>query len=41
VLADGGPDEVARTLGGGTLEEAFLRATASPPRVQGATQETV
>ena len=32
LLADGAPDEVARALGGGTLEEAFLRATAAPAR---------
>jgi ABC-2 type transport system ATP-binding protein len=28
LLADGTPAEVAATLGGGTLEEAFIRATA-------------
>jgi ABC-2 type transport system ATP-binding protein len=28
LLADGTPGEVAATLGGGTLEEAFIRATA-------------
>jgi len=33
MLADGQPAEVARALGGGSLEEAFLRATATaPPR---------
>jgi ABC-2 type transport system ATP-binding protein len=42
LLADGAPDEVSRTLGGGTLEEAFLRATAGPLRVaDGAAKETV
>jgi len=40
LLADGAPDEVARALGGGTLEEAFLRATAAPVRVPDATKET-
>jgi ABC-2 type transport system ATP-binding protein len=40
LLADGTPDEVTRTLGGGTLEEAFLRATAAPVRSQEATKET-
>jgi ABC-2 type transport system ATP-binding protein len=29
LLADGGPAEVASTLGGSTLEDAFLRATAA------------
>ena len=28
LLADGAPAEVAQALGGGTLEEAFIRATA-------------
>jgi ABC-2 type transport system ATP-binding protein len=33
LLADGEPAAVTRALGGGTLEEAFLRATAAgPPR---------
>ena len=32
LLADGNPGAVAESLGGGTLEEAFLRATATPPR---------
>jgi ABC-2 type transport system ATP-binding protein len=32
LLADGNPAAVAESLGGGTLEEAFLRATAAPPR---------
>ena len=41
VLADGGADEVAHTLGGGPLEQAFLRATAGPPRVQDTSKETV
>jgi len=40
LLADGRPDEVAHTLGGGTLEEALLRATAAPARPQGAAKET-
>jgi ABC-2 type transport system ATP-binding protein len=30
LLADGPPDAVAATLGGGPLEEAFMRATADP-----------
>jgi len=30
LLADGPPAEVARTLGGTTLEEGFIRATAAP-----------
>ena len=30
LLADGAPDGVAQALGGGSLEEAFLRATAAP-----------
>jgi ABC-2 type transport system ATP-binding protein len=42
LLADGSPDDIARALGGGTLEEAFLRATAVPARVPPTTtQETV
>jgi len=41
LLADGAPDEVARALGGGTLEEAFLRATAAPARAQNVGKETV
>ncbi|MFI4931750.1 MAG: ABC transporter ATP-binding protein [Burkholderiales bacterium] len=41
LLADGVPDEVARALGGGTLEEAFLRATAAPARAQHTGKETV
>ena len=41
LLADGVPDEVARALGGGTLEEAFLRATAAPARAQTTGKETV
>jgi ABC-2 type transport system ATP-binding protein len=41
LLADGVPDEVARALGGGTLEEAFLRATAAPARTQTTGKETV
>ena len=32
LLADGNPAAVAESLGGGTLEEAFLRATAAPQR---------
>jgi ABC-2 type transport system ATP-binding protein len=40
LLADGAPDDIARALGGGTLEEAFLRATAAPTRAQDATKET-
>jgi hypothetical protein len=36
LLADGVPDEVARTLGGGTLEEAFLRATWARAQAPGA-----
>jgi ABC-2 type transport system ATP-binding protein len=32
LLADGNPAAVAESLGGGTLEQAFLRATAAPPR---------
>jgi ABC-2 type transport system ATP-binding protein len=28
LLADGAPAEVAQRLGGGSLEQAFLRATA-------------
>jgi ABC-2 type transport system ATP-binding protein len=40
LLADGTPDEVTRALGGGTLEEAFLRATAAPVRVPDAPKET-
>ena len=39
LLADGAPDAVAVSLGGGTLEEAFLRATAAPQR-QDAKKET-
>jgi ABC-2 type transport system ATP-binding protein len=31
LLADGAPDAVAAALGGGTLEQAFLRATAARP----------
>jgi ABC-2 type transport system ATP-binding protein len=31
LLADGDPGDVAHALGGGTLEDAFLRATASGP----------
>jgi len=40
LLADGDPGDVAHALGGGTLEEAFLRATAAPARAQGAVKET-
>jgi len=32
LLADGKPEGVALALGGGTLEDAFLRATATPAR---------
>jgi len=32
LLADGAPAEVAHTLGGTTLEEGFIRATAAPAR---------
>jgi ABC-2 type transport system ATP-binding protein len=32
LLADGTPADVAATLGGGTLEQAFLRATATAGR---------
>ena len=32
LLADGAPAEVARTLGGATLEEGFIRATAAQAR---------
>jgi ABC-2 type transport system ATP-binding protein len=39
LLADGNPGAVAGSLGGGTLEEAFLRATAAPQR-QDAPKET-
>ncbi|HSB99805.1 MAG TPA: ATP-binding cassette domain-containing protein [Burkholderiaceae bacterium] len=39
LLADGAPDDVAHALGGGTLEDAFLRATA-PARAPGS-KETV
>jgi len=39
LLADGNPGQVAGSLGGGTLEEAFLRATAAPQR-QDAPKET-
>src|SRR5262245_3609666 len=39
LLADGNPGAVAESLGGGTLEEAFLRATAAPQR-QDAQKET-
>jgi ABC-2 type transport system ATP-binding protein len=31
LLADGAPREVMSALGGATLEDAFLRATATPP----------
>ncbi len=31
LLADGTPAEVAAQLGGGSLEDAFIRATAAPP----------
>jgi ABC-2 type transport system ATP-binding protein len=41
LLADGVPGEVAQALGGGTLEEAFLRATAAPARAQNTGKETV
>jgi ABC-2 type transport system ATP-binding protein len=34
LLADGTPAEVAQALGGGTLEEAFIRATSAPPKKQ-------
>ncbi|HEU5296979.1 MAG TPA: ABC transporter ATP-binding protein [Burkholderiaceae bacterium] len=40
MLADGAPAAVAQALGGGTLEEAFLRATAAPARAPD-TKETV
>jgi ABC-2 type transport system ATP-binding protein len=40
LLADGRPSDVAAALGGGTLEEAFLRATAAPQRTDTA-KETV
>ena len=43
LLADGTPAEVAATLGGGTLEQAFLRGTASataqPVERQAVTQD--
>jgi ABC-2 type transport system ATP-binding protein len=41
LLADGAPGEVAAALGGGTLEEAFLRATATPQRADRNTKEAV
>jgi ABC-2 type transport system ATP-binding protein len=41
LLADGAPDEVARALGGDTLEEAFLRATAAPARVPDTSKEII
>jgi ABC-2 type transport system ATP-binding protein len=41
LLADGAPEEVARALGGDTLEDAFLRATAAPARVPDTSKETV
>ncbi|HSB25242.1 MAG TPA: ABC transporter ATP-binding protein [Burkholderiaceae bacterium] len=39
LLAEGTPDGVARALGGGTLEDAFLRATAAPARSPENTKE--
>jgi ABC-2 type transport system ATP-binding protein len=41
LLADGGPEDVAHALGGGTLEEAFLRATAALPTRTTPAQESV
>jgi ABC-2 type transport system ATP-binding protein len=40
LLADGTPADVTRTLGGATLEEAFLRATAPRPRTNQQPMET-
>jgi ABC-2 type transport system ATP-binding protein len=34
LLADGTPAEVAAALGGGSLEEAFIRATADARKVK-------
>ena len=41
LLADGGGADVAQALGGGSLEEGFLRATAAPARAPNTSQETV
>jgi len=40
LLADGSPGDVAHALGGRTLEQAFLLATATPTRAPGATKES-